>query len=153
VARPEVAAKLKLNETQREYVQGVLVEMRRELMMSIRQSAATGQYNPAQARELAVQLRQEAVTEISKVIDAKQKKAFNSMLGAPFDLAKLETEATSAEASVGGTADPARPGAGDPAQAKEAPAAGTETPKDPGKDASAPARKKGRGRTDPGSNP
>jgi hypothetical protein len=153
VARPEIAAKLKLNETQREYVQGVLGEMRRESMMAIRQSMATGQFNPAQVREHSAQLRQEAIMEISKVIDAKQKKTFNSMLGAPFDLAKLETEATSAEASVGGTTAPAGPGTGDPAQAKDAPAAGTETPKDPAKDASAPARKKGRGRTDPGSNP
>jgi hypothetical protein len=149
VARPEIAAKLRLNETQQEYVQGILVEMRRELMMSIRQSMATGQYSPAQGRELSAQLRKQAVMDISQVIDAKQKKNFNSMLGAPFDLTKLETEATSAEASVGGTADAVGPGPGDPAQAKEAPAAGTET----AKDAPPSARKKGRARPDPGSNP
>jgi hypothetical protein len=147
VARPEIAAKLKLNETQQEYVQGVLVEMRRELMMSVRQSMAAGQYNPAQARELSAQLRKQAVMDISQVIDAKQKKTFNSMLGAPFDLTKLEAETASAEASVGGTANPAKPGEAD--QAKEAPASGTE----PAKDAPPSARKKGRARPDPGSNP
>jgi hypothetical protein len=149
VARPEIAAKLRLNDTQQEYVQGVLVEMRRELMMSIRQSAAAGQFNPAQVRELSTQLRKQAVMDISQVIDAKQKKNFNSMLGAPFDLNKLETEATSAEAKVGGTTDLAQPG--DAAQTKEAPAngSGTET----AKDAPASARKKGRARPDPGANP
>jgi hypothetical protein len=131
VARPEIAAKLRLNEAQQEYVQGVMIEMRRQLMMSIRQSAASGQFSAAQVRVLAAQLRKDAVMEISQVIDAKQKKNFNSMLGAPFDLSKLETETASAEASVGGSAEPARPG--DPAQTKDGPA--------------------GRTRTDPGSNP
>jgi hypothetical protein len=147
VARPEIAAKVKLNETQQEYVQGVLFEMRRQLMMTLRENARAGQYNPTQARELSAELRKEAVKEISKVIDAKQKKTFNSMLGLPFDLSKLETEAAKAEASVGGAGDSATP-PGDAAQTKDAPAAGTET-----KDAASPARKKGRTRTGSGTSP
>jgi hypothetical protein len=147
VARPEIAAKLRLNEAQQEYVQGVMIEMRRQLMMSIRQGMATGQYNAAQVRELAAGLRKDAVAEISKVMDAKQKKTVKSMIGPPFDLTKLEAETTTAEASVGGTPDPTRPG--DPAQAKDAPAAGS----DAAKDAPSAARKKGRARPDPGSNP
>jgi hypothetical protein len=146
VARPEIAAKLKLNETQQEYVQAIMIEMRRQFMMSIRQSAASGQFNPAQARELSTELRKEAVKDISKVIDAKQKKTFNSMLGLPFDLSKLESETAKAEASVGGAGDPAAPG--DAAQTKDAPAAGNDT-----KDASSPARKKGRPRTGSGASP
>ena len=99
VARPEIAAKLRLNESQKEYVQGVMMQMRNELFMSMRQGVATGQFNPSQMRELTAQLRKEAVKEIGKVIDRKQQKTFNSMLGAPFDLAKLESEAASAEAA------------------------------------------------------
>jgi hypothetical protein len=148
VARPEIAAKLRLNEAQQEYAQSVMVEMRRQLMMSIRQSMATGQYNAAQVRELAAGLRKDAAAEISKAIDAKQKKTIKGMIGAPFDLTKLEAETATAEASVGGTADPTtRPG--DPAQAKDAPAPGTET----AKDAPSAARKKGGARPEPGSNP
>ena len=109
VARPEIAAKLRLNESQKEYVQGVMMQMRRELFMSVRQGVATGQFNPSQMRELTAQLRKEAVKEVSKVIDRKQQKNFNSMLGTPFDLAKLESEAASAEAAIAPTADSSKP--------------------------------------------
>jgi hypothetical protein len=145
VARPEIAAKLKLNQNQQVYVQGVMIEMRRELMMTVRQGVASGQFNATQVRELSTQLRKEAVKEISKVIDRAQQKTFNSMLGTPFDLSKLESETTSAEAAVAGPADPSKPG--DTPQAKDAPAAGTEPGKEAAKDSSPPARKKGRPRS------
>jgi hypothetical protein len=149
VARPEIAAKLKMSETQQNYVRGVMIEMRRELMMTIRQGAAIGQFNASQVREFAAQLRKEAVKQISQVIDRKQQKTFNSMLGAPFDLSKLEAETASAEASVGGGGDPSKPGDG--AQSKDAPAAGTQNGTDASKDASPATRKKGRARTGSGS--
>jgi hypothetical protein len=142
VARPEIAAKLKLNESQQEYVQGVMLEMRRELMMAVRQGVASGQFNASQVRELSTQLRKEAVKEISKAIDRKQQKAFNSMLGAPFDLSKLESETASAEAAVGDPADPSNPG--EVPQAKGAPASAGEAAKGADKDSAPPARKKGR---------
>jgi hypothetical protein len=145
VARPEIAAKLKLNENQQEYVRGVMIEMRRELMMTMRQGAATGQFSPSQMREVSAQLRKEAVKEISTIIDRKQQKTFNSMLGAPFDLSKLESETASAEAAVAGTVDSSKPG--DAPQAKDAPASATESGKDSGKDSTPPARKKGRPRS------
>jgi hypothetical protein len=157
VARPEIAAKLRLNESQREYVQGVMAQMRTELMMSMRQGVATGQFNPSQMRELTAQVRKEAVKEISKVIDRKQQKTFNSMLGAPFDIAKLETEAASAEAALAPPADPAKP-AGTPLS-KDAPvaAAGTEPSKDsekePSKESTPAPDSKAPSGSGPGSNP
>ncbi len=145
VARPEIAAKLRLNESQREYVQGVMSQMGRELFMARRQGAATGQFNAAQMREMTAQLRKEAVKEISKVIDRKQQKTFNSMLGAPFDLTKLETETASSEAAAAGPADPSKPA--------DATAAGTEPDKETAKESAPSTPTKGRSRSGSGSNP
>jgi hypothetical protein len=144
VARPEIAAKLGLNETQQEYIQGIVMQMRRELMMTIRQGAASGQFNPGQIRTLTAQLRQQAGQEIGKVIDRKQKTTFNKLLGEPFDIDKLDSETASADATLAAPADPSKPGetpqAKDAPQTKEAPAADKEeTTKQP-------ARKKGRPR-------
>ena len=46
VARPEIAAKLRLNESQKEYVQGVMMHMRNEFFMSVRQGADDGLVQP-----------------------------------------------------------------------------------------------------------
>jgi hypothetical protein len=134
VARPEIAAKLRLNESQKEYVQGVMMQMRNEFIMSMRQGAATGQLNPGQMREFTTQLRKEAVKEIAKVIDRKQQKTFNSMLGAPFDLAKLEAEAEKAEATLAPAADASKPADTATAPSTNAPAATTGTGTEPAKE-------------------
>jgi hypothetical protein len=164
VARPEIASKLRLNESQKEYVQGVMTQMRNELFMAVRQSQAAGSYNPGQVRELTAQLRKEAVKEISKVIDRKQQKNFNTMLGVPFDLAKLEAEAASAEAALAPAAEAAKPV--DPAKPAEAaklaetpqskdapPAATTEPDKATTKESTPPTSQKGSSGSQPGSNP
>ncbi len=158
VARPEIASKLRLNESQKEYVQGVMMQMGNELFMARRQSQVTGSFSPAHMREITSQLRKEAVKEISKVIDRKQQKNFNSMLGAPFDLAKLEAEAASAEDALGPAADPAKPA--DPAkvaetpQSKDAsPAATTEAEKTTTKESTPTNSPRGSSASQPGSNP
>src|SRR5262249_55119766 len=114
-----------------------------ELIMTIRQGAATGQFNPSQIRTLTAQLRQQAGQEIGKVIDRKQKNTFNKMLGEPFDIDKLDSETASVDAALAAPADPSKPGetprAKDAPQTKEAPADKEETTKQP-------ARKKGRPR-------
>jgi hypothetical protein len=141
VARPEIAAKLRLNESQREYVQGVMMEMRKAFVMSMRQSAANGQFNPNQMREFTTQLRKEAVKEIAKVIDRKQQKTFNSMLGTPFDLTKLESETATAEAANTPAADPSKPTADSskPAADSSKPAADSSKPADIPQSKDAPA--------------
>jgi hypothetical protein len=144
VARPEIAAKLRLSDTQNEYVQGILVQMRREQFMAMRQGAAEGQVDPSQSRAMAASLREGAVQEISKVIDRKQKAAFNKMLGEPFDTTKIEGEAASVDPSA--SADPAKPSG--TTEAKDAPSSGKEPEKQTTKEPERPApRKKGRART------
>jgi hypothetical protein len=145
VARPEIAAKLRLNENQQNTVQEIMMQMRQELFVAMRQGAATGQVNPAQMREMATQLRKEAVNEVSKVIDAKQRAAFNKLLGAKFDTTKLESET----ASVDPNADPQKPG--DVPQAKDAPADGNEPAKEAAKKPAPSTRKKGRTKSGSGS--
>jgi len=143
VARPEIAAKLRLNDNQNEYVQNVLMQMRRDLIMTMRQGAAAGQFDPSQARALATKLRKQAVQEISKVIDRKQKAAFNKMQGEPFDVSKIETESASSDPGPLPPTVSEQPA--DTPKAKDAPATNPdpeqETTKEPVRPA---ARKKGR---------
>jgi hypothetical protein len=156
VARPEVATKLRLNDTQNEYVQGVMVQMRREFFVTMRQGAAAGQFDPSQSRAFATKLREGAVQEISKILDRKQKAAFNKMLGDPFDVSKIESAtapgdpADPAAATPSTAADPAKPA--ETTEVKETPADGKEAEKEATKEPGrATPRKKGRART--GSNP
>jgi hypothetical protein len=124
VARPEVAAKIGLNEEQQQYVQQVMMQMRRDLVLAVRQGTATGQFNPGQMKSLTAQLRAGAVQEIGQVIDRKQKNAFNKLLGEPFDVKKLDSETAAIDPNQTGSApaaDPAKSAADRP-QAKEAPA-------------------------------
>jgi hypothetical protein len=149
VARPDIAAKLKLNDAQNEYVQGIMMQIRQEVVMAVQQGAANGQINAGQLRGMGAQLKQNAVQEVGKVINAKQKAAFNKMLGAPFDLKTLESEtANSNPDAPGGANTPA-----DTGQAKEAPGGGAnaETGDAKAKEATPAARKKGR--TKAGTNP
>jgi hypothetical protein len=145
VARPEIAQKVGLNDNQKQYVQEIMMQMRQELMMQIRQAQAAGQFDPSQVRPLAAQLRTGAEQELGKVLDKKQKTAFNKMLGLPFDLKKLDAETAAADAAV--------PAAGDVPQTKDAPGADktkddSPQPADAEKPAApAAARKKGRAKS------
>lgn len=108
VARPEIASRLRLNDTQREYVQSIVMQMQQTqflLFARMRQGAAAGQVNPGQVsqlREMMAKVRDEATQQVGKVIDRKQKDAFNKMLGEPFDLAKLDAGADSGSAETAG---------------------------------------------------
>ena len=102
------------------------------------------QVDPSQMRVLATRLRENAVQEISKVIDRKQKAAFNKMLGEPFDTAKIESETASLDPTATAPADASKPA--DTPETKDAPADGQEKETTKG-----PVRKKGRSR--PGANP
>jgi hypothetical protein len=138
VARPEIASKINLNSTQKQYVQTVMIQLQqsqRMLFLRLRQAAAAGQVGPDQIGQLhamAEKLRDEAVGQLGKILDRKQKNAFNKLLGAPFDVSRLD----------------------DPASAGDAPASSTEKEKEKEKDgqdnekpAGKPARRKSRGRT------
>jgi len=140
VARPEVAAKLKLNDTQNGYVQEIMMQMRRELFMTVQQGAANGPINPAQIKMVTAELRKNAVNQLKKVINSKQQTAFNEMLGEPFDVSKIDEETAAADATANPSADPSKPA--DPSQAKDAPAASPE--KETTKEPAVPAKKKGR---------
>ena len=150
VARPEIAAKLNLNNTQNQYVQGIMMQIRQEMVMAIQQEMANGrQVNPEEVRGLATQLRRGAVQEVSKVINSKQKAAFDKLLGPPFDLKTLESETANANPEAAdGANNPA-----DNGQAKEDPGDGPnpEAGAAKAKPGSPAARKKGR--TKAGGNP
>jgi hypothetical protein len=149
VARPEIAAKLRMNDEQQEYVQGVMMQMRRQLNVARFQGAANGQpISPAQVRSMTTQLRKEAVKEISKVIDRKQKAAFEKMLGEPFDITKLESET----AAVDPTGAPAQTGDA-AAPGTTTATADTEKEKEIAKEAPSASRKKGRTKSKSGANP
>ncbi|SIO38701.1 hypothetical protein SAMN05444166_4288 [Singulisphaera sp. GP187] len=152
VARPDIAAKLGLKDTQRQYVQSIMTQMQQNqflLFARMRQGAALGQVGPgqiAQLRDMMEKVRDGAVQQLSKVIDAKQKNAFNKMLGEPFDLAKLDPGASPEPEAVPGTsADAASKPAQDPAtSASEASDKDAPTDEPAAKSSSRSARKKAR---------
>jgi len=154
VARPEIADKVGLNDEQQEYVQRIMMEMRRNLFMSVRQGAANGQFNPGQMKSLTAQLRAGAVQEVGKILDRKQKNTFNKMLGEPFDMKRLDSETASVDPNLDANApaaDPSKPAADTP-QAKDASAADKE---ETTKESTPTPRKKGRtkSKTGSGANP
>lgn len=141
IARPEVAAKLRLTNNQGQFVQGIMNQMRNELFLTMQQAASAGQLDPNQFRTVSARLREGAVQEISKVIDRKQKDAFNKMLGEPFDVSKLDDETGPAAAAV----NSARPV--DTPRAKDAPATEKEKENEATKEPQGNSRKKGRSRS------
>jgi hypothetical protein len=99
VSRPEVASKLRLSPTQNDQVQGVMIQLQqrqRLLYAAARREARTfAQLDPERFRRVREQMaktRDAAVARIGKVIDRRQKAAFNKMLGEPFDMAKLDPD-------------------------------------------------------------
>jgi hypothetical protein len=127
IARPDVAAKINLNRSQQEHVQGIVAQLQQSqflMYMRVRRGAVTGDVSPAQlaqVRGMMGRLSDEAVQELGKVVDRKQKAAFNKLLGAPFDLAKLDAEESPEAAAPGGAAKPeeAKADANEKDQAKE----------------------------------
>jgi hypothetical protein len=136
VARPEIAEKLGLKETQKQYIQELVFQMGREMAMTIRQGMATGQLDPSQVPAMTAQFRANAEKEIGQALDAKQKASFNKLLGAPFDVKSLDAETAKAETDLESSPTSETPEAKDAAKA--------ESEKEAGKPAASPARKKGR---------
>lgn len=132
VARPEVASKINLNAQQREYVQSIVFDLQRsqfQMFMNIRRAMAAGQGGGqvSQVREMMGKLRSEAVQQLGKIIDRKQKAAFNKLLGEPFDLAKLDATATSESETAKTDGDTAKETEKDADKDKDAKPAGTST--------------------------
>jgi hypothetical protein len=153
VARPEIASKLGLNGAQNQAVQQIMMQMQmnlRRMMMSIRQGAATGQFDPTQmgqVRAMAGKVRDEAVQQVSKIIDRKQKANFNKMLGDRFDVSKLDPSAMSDSLAIPPPSTTETKPADSKAEPKEPPKAeDEETPaqKETGRPSSRPSRKKSR---------
>ena len=104
VARPEIAAKLGLSQQQSQQAQMTALQA----AQAIRQAGS--------GRGEAASIREAAARQLGRIIDAKQKKAFNEMLGEPFDLAKIDPALASARSATSGGADeadaPAKKGSG-----------------------------------------
>lgn len=144
VARPEIASKIGLNPTQKEYVQGIMLQLQqsqRMMFLRLRQAAAAGQVGPdqvGQLRGMSEKLRDEAVGQLGKILDRKQKNAFNKLLGAPFDVSRLDAPAKTEDA-------PASSEENEKEKAKEKDSEEKDQP--PARPAGKSARRKARGRT------
>jgi hypothetical protein len=116
VARPEIASKLRLTPAQAQQVQAIMINLwrqQRALSMSLRGPGA--QVNNAQfeaGRQGAATLRKAAAQQIGRVLNRKQKDAFNKLLGEPFDLSKIDPDLVVGAAADRESTSPARGEAG-----------------------------------------
>jgi hypothetical protein len=99
VARPEIASKLGLSPAQTQQIQATLFQMmqaQREFVMASAANAnQTGIPDPRQgamARARMNQLRESAGQQIGRILNSKQKAAFNKLLGEPFDITKIDPD-------------------------------------------------------------
>lgn len=116
VVHPDVAGKLNLTAKQNQQVQATMVQMAMAVrQMLVEQAQAGNGYSglgPAGLpREAMNRVRAAATQQLGRILDAKQKFQFNKMLGAPFDLAKIDPELARPAAtttSAGSATGPAR---------------------------------------------
>lgn len=104
VAQPEIARKIGVSPRQGEEIQGVMVQ----LFLAQRQLALQngGGFGPRPlSRAEAAPLRKAAVKQISSILNAKQKAAFDKLLGEPFDLSKIDPELASPSAASNAPSD------------------------------------------------
>lgn len=104
VAQPEIAKKIGVTPRQSEEIQGVMVQ----LFLAQRQMALQngGGFGPRPlSRAEAAPLRKAAVKQISSILNAKQKAAFDKLLGEPFDLSKIDPELASPSAASNAPSD------------------------------------------------
>lgn len=133
LARPDMAERLNMDEGQIEQIQGIMQEMQgsqreagaamRERMKSMRRADGSfdrdamkaqmespeGKAQMEQQRNDAEKLRDQASTAIGRVLRKKQKDNYKKMIGAPFDVSKLNQF---------GPGGPGGPGAAPKAKAK-----------------------------------
>jgi|GEM_PF-2107298 len=138
VSRSEIAHKLRLSETQNDYIQGIMLELQeqqRALYAEARRRAVTlSQLDPSrfgQVRSEMAKLRDRAVQRIAKVLDRKQKLAFNKMLGAQFDLGKLNLEGSAPESKASSDSKASGKASPSKSEAKQDPAPATDETKVP----------------------
>jgi hypothetical protein len=109
VARPEIAEKLGLTSEQHQQVRVTLMQMmmaQREILQggAGNPEGLTGQGVDAPMRTAAGRIREAASQQIGRILNSKQKAAFNKMLGDPFDVAKIDPElARSTPAAAAGS--------------------------------------------------
>jgi hypothetical protein len=112
VSRPEIAQELGLKREQIQMVQVTMMQMmqaQRQLLQqgggaNFNPDAAAG---PGQGRSGNMRIRDAAVQQISKILDAKQKFAFNKSLGEPFDISKIDPQLASSTTSSSSSDDAA----------------------------------------------
>ena len=107
VSREDVARRLRLSEEQnasiREIMLGLQMQQRALVTDARRKVVTFSQLDPSRFERVRGQmgkLRDKAVVEIGKVLERKQKVAFNKMLGAPFDLGKLKLAGSTSSAEA-----------------------------------------------------
>jgi hypothetical protein len=96
VARPEIARKLNLSRDQAAQVQGVVLD----LIVAAHRLWSHGPGVPvidpddpgAASRAIAKQFRETAGARIALILNARQKAAFNALLGPPIDLSKIDRD-------------------------------------------------------------
>ena len=100
VARPEISSKLNLTPTQSQQIQATLFQMmlaQREFFMANRAATANAGGVPnlnqgAMMRHQMNQLREASGQQIGRILNGKQKAAFNKMLGEPFDISQIDPD-------------------------------------------------------------
>src|SRR5262249_33283818 len=94
VARPEDAAKLGRSTGPSRQVQAMMFQMMQAQRAMLQGAAAAdGLTNACQvglSRSDRARLRDAAVQQLGRILTAKQKDAFNKMLGEPFDMSKID---------------------------------------------------------------
>jgi Spy/CpxP family protein refolding chaperone len=127
-ARPEIAKKLAVTQSQSQKIQGIMMELavsQRQMAILVRQG---GNYTNRDRDKLAAQaakLRETAVQQVAKVLTRKQKDQFNKMLGEAFDLSKIDPDRiSSADAET--KKDANAPASGDATDAEKKKSANSE---------------------------
>ncbi len=97
VVHPDVAEKLNMTPKQNQQVQATMMQMALAVRQMVMEQAQAGNgfaaLGPAGLpREAMTRVRAAATQQLGRILDAKQKFRFNAMLGAPFDLAKIDPE-------------------------------------------------------------
>jgi hypothetical protein len=101
VSRPEIGKKIGLSQSQTQKVQLTMMQMmqaQRQMFLAARFGGGGGNGGDVmpEAGQLAAgraamnKLREDATRQLARILTAKQREAFNTLLGEPFDLAKID---------------------------------------------------------------
>jgi hypothetical protein len=94
IARPEVAKDIRMTPAQNEQVQATLMQWQvaqRQMAVAARNAGGALDNNQSKGLEQnAAQLRKTASQQLARILNGKQKAAFNKLLGEPFDMSELD---------------------------------------------------------------